>query len=101
MVAKQKQDQSAAPEGSFRAISLRRRARYTFVFACMLIALVVVTILNINTGNVHISPGEVLAVLLGQGSDPDINNIVWNIRLPRILMGLLLGGALGVAGFLL
>ena len=101
MVDKKKQEESAAPEGSFRAISLRRRARYTFVFVCMLVALVVVTVLNVNTGNVHISPGEVLAVLFGQGSDPDINNIVWKIRLPRILMGLILGGALGVAGFLL
>ena len=97
------QDEQLAGEepSSFHALNFKRRVRYAIVFAGMFVALAVVVVLNVNTGNVHITPGEVLQVLLGQGQDPDINNIVWKIRLPRILMGLLLGGGLGVAGFLL
>ncbi|WP_295820846.1 iron ABC transporter permease [uncultured Deinococcus sp.] len=63
--------------------------------------LVVAVILGTGLGSVTIPPGEVLAALwrgvTGQelaGSDV----IVWSIRLPRVVMGVLVGAALSVSG---
>ena len=39
---------------SFHTENFRKRSRYTFVFVCMIAAFFVITVLNINTGNVHI-----------------------------------------------
>lgn len=44
---------------------------------------------------------EVLQILLGRGKDDTFYNIIWEIRLPRILSAMVLGGALSVSGFLL
>ena len=40
---------------SFHGENLRRRARYIAVFSGLVIAFAVTVVLNINTGNVHIS----------------------------------------------
>ena len=69
----------------YHSLNARRRARVLLVFAGMLLAFAVMVVVNINSGNVHISMSE----------------IVWTIRMPRIIVSLLLGGALAMAGFLL
>ena len=81
--------------------SLRRRSRYTAVFLGLIAALCVITVLNINIGSVPITVKEILEILLHKTGDPTQVNIIWKIRLPRILMAALLGGALCLAGFLL
>ena len=56
---------------------------------------------NINTGNVHISVENILKIIfLRQGEEMEYN-IIWKIRLPRILMAAILGGGLSLSGFLL
>ena len=67
----------------------------------LLAALFVITVLNINIGSVPISVGEIIGILLHKQGDPTLVNIIWKIRLPRILMAALLGGALSLSGFLL
>ena len=57
--------------------------------------------LNINTGNVHISVAKILKILFLRDGEAVEYNIIWKIRLPRILMAALLGGALSLSGFLL
>ena len=42
-----------------------------------------------------------MQIFLGNGSDATASRVVWDIRLPRVLAAILLGGALSVAGFLL
>ena len=61
----------------------------------------VVTVLNINTGNVHIPVPKILRILFLKEGAATEYNIIWKIRLPRILMAALLGGALSLSGFLL
>lgn len=78
-----------------------RRIRYEIVFAAMLIAFAVIIILNINSGSVSISVGEIVRILFRRKGDPTQMNIVWKIRLPRILMAAILGGGLSLSGFLL
>jgi iron complex transport system permease protein len=45
--------------------------------------------------------GRILRILFLQSGERDELNIIWKIRLPRILMAALLGGALSLSGFLL
>ena len=79
----------------------RAKALYCVVFMALLAALFVITVLNINIGSVPISVGEIIGILLHKQGDPTLLNIIWKIRMPRILMAALLGGALSLSGFLL
>ncbi|WP_273887873.1 FecCD family ABC transporter permease [Rubrobacter naiadicus] len=60
-------------------------------------ALVLVAVLSLGVGPAWLSPGEVVRTLLG-GGDEVSRAIVLQIRLPRIALGMLVGGALGVSG---
>lgn len=59
------------------------------------VALLVLT--AVAHGTVPLSPSEVLDALLGKG-DPVTAAIVRDLRLPRALLGVLVGGALAAAG---
>ena len=86
---------------SFQIENLKRRSRYTMVFITMAILFFIIVVLNINTGNVHISVAKILKILFLRDGEAVEYNIIWKIRLPRILMAALLGGALSLSGFLL
>ncbi|WP_229872460.1 FecCD family ABC transporter permease [Promicromonospora soli] len=60
--------------------------------------LVVAALAGVIVGTRVLSPGETLAGLLGQ--DGVAATVIWELRLPRTLLGLLVGSALGVAGVL-
>ena len=79
----------------------RSTALYCVVFIALLAALFVITVLNINIGSVPIAVGEIVRILLHKEGNPTQVSIIWKIRLPRILMAALLGGALSLSGFLL
>ena len=85
----------------YHAENFRRRTRYTFVFILLAAAFVIITILNINTGNVHIPVERIFEIIFTKTGSKDELNIIWKIRLPRILMAAILGGALSLSGFLL
>ncbi len=75
--------------------------RYVICFAVLAAALGILVVWNVNTGSVQMSAGDIFRILfLGEG-DTMSRNIIWQIRLPRILAAVLLGGALSVSGFLL
>ena len=79
----------------------RQRTRFFGVFVVLVAAFWALIVLNINIGSVPISMGKIARILfLRQGEDSQIA-IIWKIRLPRILMAALLGGALSLSGFLL
>ena len=97
MQKEQKQTESV----SFHSENFKRRSRYTVVFLGLLAAFFVIIVLNINTGNVHISVPKILRILFLHDGEAVEYSIIWKIRLPRILMAALLGGALSLSGFLL
>lgn len=68
-------------------------------FAGLFAALVLLVIWNINAGSVHLPVSEIIEILFRRSGDNAV--IIWNIRLPRIVSALLLGGALSLSGFLL
>lgn len=92
--------ESHAPMDFHRG-NLKRRMRYIVVFAVLLVAFAVITVMNINSGNVEISMPDIFRIIfLREGAEMEYN-IIWKIRLPRILMAALLGGGLSLSGFLL
>ena len=93
--------QALAEAGAYRGINARRRARYVLVFALLVAALFAITVLNINIGNVPIPIRKIIQIIFTKTGTTTEVNIIWKIRLPRILMAALLGGALSLSGFLL
>ncbi len=76
-------------------------ARYILGFAILLGLLVLLVVQNINTGSVPLSVEEIFRILFLREGEETAYNIIWQIRLPRILAAIILGGALSVSGFLL
>lgn len=67
----------------------------------ILIALIFATFLiSLNLGSFSMNPLEVIKTLIGQGSKSH-NIVIFDIRLPRIIIALLVGTALATAGTLL
>ena len=64
------------------------------------IATVVVAVSAMVLGDYPLTPAQIGEVLLGGGTRPE-QYVVLQVRLPRLLMALLAGAALGVAGALL
>ena len=78
-----------------------RTLRYLVSFLVIMGLLVVLFFWNIGVGSVEMSFFDFLGVLTKHQPDSTLYQIVWKIRLPRIIAAVLLGGALSVSGFLL
>ena len=93
--------QTGEGTGTFHMENFRRRSRYAAVFAVLAAALFAILILNINTGTTNIPVSRILKIIfLREGAQTEYN-IIWKIRMPRLLMAAILGGALSLSGFLL
>ncbi|GIF96323.1 ABC transporter permease [Catellatospora citrea] len=79
------------------ALSLRVRARALLVGTALLLAAAAIAVVNLSSGDFPIPVGDVLRSLIGQG-DPGTDFIVHELRLPRALVALLVGAALGASG---
>lgn len=79
----------------------KRTARYGFAFIILAVLLVILFIWNVNAGSIPLSVGEILNIIFRHQGTDTAYNIIWEIRLPRILAVIILGGALSVSGFLL
>jgi iron complex transport system permease protein len=87
-----------APAPSGPAVARLRRRRLTGL-AVLLVLLVVCAALSVAVGTRPLGLGEVLTALTSPtGSDTDV--VVRSLRVPRTLLGLLVGAALGAAGAL-
>ena len=71
------------------------RLRYMGGFALLGALVIALLVWNIGAGSVDFTLAEIAA------SIADRNGIIWTIRLPRVLVAAILGGALSVSGFLL
>lgn len=79
----------------------KRKYKYTIVFIILGIGVLVLLGCNIRIGSVSFSVQEVLQALLHKEVLDSATTIIWNIRFPRALAVLILGGALGLSGYLL
>ncbi|WP_163654901.1 iron ABC transporter permease [Listeria sp. PSOL-1] len=77
----------------------RQRRRY-LTFIVILALLIMVFFYSLTTGAVKISYGEVWQSLIGKA--PELSDqLIWNLRLPRLLIAFLVGAALAISGCLL
>ena len=76
--------------------------RYGMVFLALAVLFCAAIVWNINTGSVDISLTDIVRIIFTRdNTDPASYNIIWKIRLPRLLTAAVLGGALSLSGFLL
>lgn len=86
-----------------------RRSRFITMTALLAVALVGASVISLGLGQYPLSPPEVVGTLLarvgiGTGWAPDAaaaDGVIFQIRLPRIVLGLLVGAALAVSGVLM
>lgn len=94
------------------AISLNRSKKKSFLFWVIILTVILAgTIIGaIAIGSTYISPAEVYQVLLSKLTNNALygdvgsimtQNIIWEIRLPRVLLGAICGAGLAVCGVLM
>ncbi|MDN5304149.1 MAG: cobalamin transport system permease protein [Fusobacteriaceae bacterium] len=69
-----------------------------FYIIITLVLLLFSIFISLNLGNSNISIKEVIDILLKRSDNKIKTLIVWNIRLPRILSAILIGGCLAISG---
>jgi len=67
------------------------------LFWGLISVLTLTAIVSLGVGNTHLSIRELWIAACG-GGEPVIRLVLWEIRLPRLLLGILVGGSLGLAG---
>lgn len=87
--------------GAFMSESERRKRRKAWLVAAILsAAIAVVFVVSMNTGVIRLSPIDVLRTLAGGGTERQ-QLILFDFRLPRIVISLLIGAGLAVSGAVL
>ncbi|GIF71582.1 FecCD family ABC transporter permease [Asanoa siamensis] len=79
------------------AWSLRVRPRSVVVSAVLVLAALALALVNLSTGDFPVPFGEVLRSLFGTAGDGTAY-VVRELRLPRVLVAMLVGAALGISG---
>ncbi|MFE5942618.1 FecCD family ABC transporter permease [Streptomyces sp. NPDC056480] len=91
-------DSRSGPAGRAGGGSLR----YAVVVAGLVLALAAAALASLALGSVRIPPGQVLDALTGRAADPSpFRTIVLDVRLPRVLLGAVVGAGLAVVGAVL
>ncbi|GAA1942841.1 iron chelate uptake ABC transporter family permease subunit [Streptomyces durmitorensis] len=78
-------------------LSFRLDVRTAVVVAVLIVAALAASVVLIGTGDFYIPTADVIRTLLGNG-DAGQEFIINDLRLPRVLVGLLVGAALGLGG---
>ncbi|MGB3699176.1 MAG: iron ABC transporter permease [Gordonia sp. (in: high G+C Gram-positive bacteria)] len=81
------------------AAPARRRATWALPTAWVLV--VVAAVVSLGLGSVHISVPQIFSLLTSDAGDDPLGVILWDVRLPRVLLALLVGSAIAVSGALL
>lgn len=103
-------DPAPAPDpvrGAPAAGAPRRRGTTSLLTTGLMAALLVMALVSAGTGAYDIPIGDVLSSvqhrmgLGGQSLDRVGESVLWNVRLPRVVLALLVGASLGCAGALM
>lgn len=90
---------NSMPDGKERY--LRHRRRNTVVMLVLLVLLVMLALLSVRAGSYNTSMLEIIKAVFGKAEDSKVNTVVRNMRLPRVMTGIVGGFGLGIAGCVL
>jgi len=88
-----REDAITAKSASYHKYIVKKK----LIILLLVVAAVLMAFLSINAGAISISLRDVVATVLGSGDDRTLA-VVKNIRLPRVITGMLAGAGLSVAG---
>jgi iron complex transport system permease protein len=78
-------------------LNLSRNSRGISIILLLTVLTLLVAILSMNVGKMNLSPLEVFKVIIGEGTSKQ-NLIVFEFRLPRIVLSVLVGIGMGISG---
>lgn len=81
---------------AYRGLIKKKRTYLVFLF----VALIFASIVSINVGSSNMTVMESVRTLFGQGTDLT-EHIVFSIRMPRVIGGILVGASMGLSGMLI
>lgn len=82
-------------------MTARRSLRPALLVVLLAAALMALCVLSIGLGAVDIPPDQVVRALFGHPPSRLVDNIVWTVRVPRTVLGVTAGAALGLSGALM
>lgn len=82
---------------SIALMQKRKKQRNIAIMATIVVLIVVMFIISMNTGFIRLSPMDLLRTLFGSGTKKE-ELILFDFRLPRIVISLLIGAGLAVSG---
>ncbi|MBN1045701.1 iron ABC transporter permease [Clostridium botulinum] len=81
-------------------INIDKNKRFTLIIGVLIILIITTILIGLNMGSLAIDPSDVIKTLMGQGSKSH-EIAIFKLRLPRIVIGILVGTALAIAGTIL
>ncbi|MDY2882129.1 MAG: iron ABC transporter permease [Romboutsia timonensis] len=81
-------------------MNIKKNKKFIIVIAILVAMIFGTFLISLNMGSLSISPGDVIKTLIGQGTKAQ-EIAIFKLRLPRIVIGILVGTALAVAGTIL
>ncbi|MDO4928863.1 MAG: iron ABC transporter permease [Corynebacterium sp.] len=78
----------------------KRTRKRTILFISLVILLGIGCLLSVSLGQYYIPFSDVWTLLFAGPQDSIVSSVMWDVRVPRILLGILVGASLGVAGAL-
>ncbi|UOQ91641.1 iron ABC transporter permease [Halobacillus shinanisalinarum] len=80
--------------------SIQGRSRFWWTMSSLFVLILVMLFVSLNTGVVQIAPNDVIRTLLGLGDERQ-ELVLFDFRLPRLVLALLVGAGFGVSGAIL
>ena len=81
-------------------MNINKNKKFIIVISVLLLMIFGTFLISLNTGSLSISPSDVIKTLIGQGSKAH-EIAIFKLRLPRIVIGILVGTALAISGTIL
>lgn len=85
---------------TFNHVEQRKKLRFTSIVIILAILILLMFIVSMNTGYIRMAPLDVLKTLFGGGTSKQ-ELILFDFRLPRIVIAILVGAGLATAGAIL
>ncbi|KAB8137510.1 iron ABC transporter permease [Gracilibacillus oryzae] len=77
-----------------------QKRKAMFVILGLFTAIIITLLISLNMGTMRISPVDVFQTLIGNGTDQN-QLILFDFRLPRIVIAILIGAAMAISGAIL